>query len=99
MARMFHSIIVAKSTAFWYCQILSVLCRYDMGSISLRTARMQIARICNGNVTKCGGRRPLSTLADWNFIRRKVKIAYEVRGFRLPKNCKGSRKKVDDWKQ
>lgn len=70
-----------------------------MGSISLRTAKMQIDRICNANVTMCGGRRPLSTLVDWNFIRRKVKIAYEARGLEFSKNRKCLRKKVDDWKQ
>lgn len=87
MARILHSIVVARSTAFWYCQILSVLCQYDMGSISQRTARMQITKICNSNVTRSVGvgHCALPNLADWDFIRRKVDIAYIARGFRLSK--------------
>lgn len=60
---------------------------------------MQIARICNGNVTRCADHRSLPNLADWNYIRWKVKIAYEARGFGLPQGRKGLCKKLDDWKQ
>ena len=99
MARMFHSVIVAKSTAFLYRQILSILCQYDMGSISWRKAKMQIAEICNRKEIGRADCQSLPNLVDWEYVHRKVDIAYTLRERRCSEKRKDMRKKCTGTRQ
>ena len=97
-----YSVIVARSTAFWYCKILSVLCQYDMGSITQREALFKINEILSyssDNEILYDCHYPLLNLANWDYIRRMVEIAYMVRGFRFYRDCTGSYKKRSSAKQ